>query len=283
MSSGIYNGLNDGMLNGQNDGLLTGTANGLYSNINNSLEKETIKLISVGVFSSNEIIAVNTLIKSLKSNSLWSSLNAIYPFVGGTAITHKWNLKNPQDTTAAFRLAFSGSWTHSSTGALPNGVNAYADTYYSTTTNAAQDASSMGIYLRTNTDGAKVDMGAWISNSNSSQILAKFSNTLYGAINSVGLGNTTSNTSSTGFYIVSRTGTNAGTVAKNTTQINLTETSVAHTNTIYLGARNNSGTAFAYSDREIAFAFMGTGLTAAQCTTLYTIVQTYQTTLGRQV
>ena len=61
MSSGIYNGLNDGMLNGQNDGLLTGTANGLYSNINNSLEKETIKLISVGVFSSNEIIAVTHL------------------------------------------------------------------------------------------------------------------------------------------------------------------------------------------------------------------------------
>ena len=31
-------------------------------------------------------------------------MKAIYPFVGGTATTHKFNLKDPADINAAFRL-----------------------------------------------------------------------------------------------------------------------------------------------------------------------------------
>ena len=71
--------------------------------------------------------AVCTLVTSLKSANLWTKLNAIYPMVGGTATTCKFNLKNPADTNAAFRLNFVGGWVFSSNGALPNGVNTYAD------------------------------------------------------------------------------------------------------------------------------------------------------------
>jgi hypothetical protein len=38
-----------------------------------------------------------------------------------------------------------------------------------------------------------------------------------------------------------------------------------------------------FNNRECAFAFMGDGLTDAEASSLYTIVQKYQTTLGRQV
>jgi len=50
--------------------------------------------------------------------------------VGGTANSHKFNLKNPVDSNAAFRLNFVGPWVHSSTGAKPNGLSTYADTFY---------------------------------------------------------------------------------------------------------------------------------------------------------
>jgi hypothetical protein len=74
-------------------------------------------------------IAINTLTTDLKNAGLWSKMKAIYPFVGGTASTHRWNLKDPRNVDAAFRLTFSGGWTHSSTGADPNGTNASADTF----------------------------------------------------------------------------------------------------------------------------------------------------------
>ena len=46
--------------------------------------------------------AICGLVTSMKNDGTWAKCNAIYPFVGGTAITHKFNLKNPLDTNAAF-------------------------------------------------------------------------------------------------------------------------------------------------------------------------------------
>ena len=73
--------------------------------------------------------AINTLVVDLKGYSIWTKMKALYPFVGGTATTHKFNLKNPLDTNAAFRASFVGGITHSSTGVKGNGINAYFDTW----------------------------------------------------------------------------------------------------------------------------------------------------------
>ena len=81
-------------------------------------------LTAAGITDSTIISAINTLVVSLKNFGIWTKMRAIYPFVGGTALTHKWNLKDPRDLDIAFRLVFSGGWTHSSTGALANGTNA---------------------------------------------------------------------------------------------------------------------------------------------------------------
>jgi hypothetical protein len=39
----------------------------------------------------------------------------------------------------------------------------------------------------------------------------------------------------------------------------------------------------AYDNRNLAFGFFGIGLTTGEQSTLYTAIQTFQTTLGRQV
>jgi len=85
-----------------------------------------------GLTGATNLNAVNQLVLDLKAASIWTKMKAIYPFVGGTAALHKWNLKDPRDLDAAYRLVFNGGWTHSSTGALPNGTNAYANTFFNT-------------------------------------------------------------------------------------------------------------------------------------------------------
>jgi hypothetical protein len=60
-------------------------------------------LTATGITDPTITSAINTLVISLKNDGVWSRMVAIYPFVGGTADTHKYNLKNPQDTDAAFR------------------------------------------------------------------------------------------------------------------------------------------------------------------------------------
>ena len=88
-----------------------------------------------GLTGATNLSAINQLVIDLKGFGIWTKMKAIYPFIGGTASLHKWNLKNPLDTDAAFRLVFNGGWTHSSTGALPNGTNAYANTFYNLSIN----------------------------------------------------------------------------------------------------------------------------------------------------
>jgi hypothetical protein len=74
--------------------------------------------------------AINTLVVDLKNNGTWDKYYAIYPFIGGTAATHKWNLKDPRDLNASYRLTFHGTWTHNAMGAKGDGVNGtYADTH----------------------------------------------------------------------------------------------------------------------------------------------------------
>ena len=86
-------------------------------------------ITAAGLTNPTQQRAVNTLVLSLKANNIWTKMRAIYPFVGGTASTHKWNLKNPLDTNAAFRLVFFGGMTHSANGIQGNGTNSYANTF----------------------------------------------------------------------------------------------------------------------------------------------------------
>lgn len=97
---------------------------------------------SSGITDVTQKIAINDLVVGLKADGLWTSMNAIYPFVGGTATTHKWNLKDPRDLDAAYRLQFNGGVTHDVNGITGNGVNSSVFTFNFS-------AISIGVYSRT--------------------------------------------------------------------------------------------------------------------------------------
>ena len=238
--------------------------------------------------------AINTLVVGLKNASLWTKMKAIYPFVGGTATTHKWNLKDPRDLDAAYRLAFFGAWTHSSTGALPNGTNAYADSFITPSINLNANSTHASYYSRTNvTTNAGTEIGTWYSGYNygielnlyrsvAAQKTAAIINSGGGAAQING----GSVTPTTGLLVGSRTSNSNGFVSKNGATIGTNTTTVTtqlSTFKIYLGAANNFGTAGAYSNKESAFASIGDGITEAEATTLNTLVTNFETTLGRNV
>ena len=90
--------------------------------------------------------AINTLVVDLKGYSIWTKMKALYPFVGGDATKHSFNLKNP----AQFQINWSGGVTHSSNGVLFGGVNGYGNTNYNLSINSTANNISAGTYSRTN-------------------------------------------------------------------------------------------------------------------------------------
>ena len=52
-------------------------------------------LTAAGITDATITSAINTLVVDLKGYNIWTKMKAVYPFVGGTAAAHKFNLKNP--------------------------------------------------------------------------------------------------------------------------------------------------------------------------------------------
>ena len=245
-------------------------------------------ITAAGITDSTQQAAINILVTSLKSASLWTKFNAIYPFVGGTATSHKINLINPADTNAAFRLVFTGGWTHSSTGALPNGTNAFANTFLIPTTVLATNAHSSTVYLRNNSTNSGIDIGSQSSSGASFYLRARFTDgNLYGtSLNVTGNAIIVANPTANQMYTLSRTSATSFIAYKNAAVLGsnvVLNTGLLPNNVMYLGASNFEGSTQFYSNREIAYASIGADLSGAEVSSYYTIVQQFQTTLSRQV
>ena len=241
----------------------------------------TAFIAAAGITNLTQAAAISTLVNDLKTYGLWTKMKALYPMVGGNATSHKFNLKDPRDVDAAYRLAFSVTgWTHTSTGAKPNGTSAYANTFLAPNA-MGQNNAHLSSYSRTNNDGVFTDIGS-VSFSYSS----RYNNLSYAYMNT-----TSGNPSgyfydSSGFFIGNRTTSTVQILFRNTVkQVNGSNGSITPSSTnIYIGAGNTAnGTPSYFSNRETAFASVGDGLSDTEATNFYNSVQKFQTTLGRQI
>jgi hypothetical protein len=243
-------------------------------------------LNAASITSYTQANAVNTLVVDLKSAGVWSKMKALYPFVGGSATSHKFNLKDPRDVDAAFRLVFVGGWTHTSTGAKPNGTNGYANTYLVPSARYTDSNSiSIGFYSRTNISENSNDIGSMQSELKSIGIQTRWTdNKIYGvcyddSVRAI----IVNNLDSTGFFTLSRTTSTSLRLYKNETTLGSytnTVTGSLPTNQINLGSYNGL---MHFSTREQALAFIGDGLSDGEASSFYTAVQKFQTSLGRQI
>ena len=236
-------------------------------------------------------MAICNLVAQLKADNLWNKLDAIYPMVGGSATTHKFNLKNPSDTNAAFRLLFSGGWTHDANGATPNGVNAWANTFWKP-------------YQRTNTLNISFGFSSQTQNQTVTQVFGCASGVVFASMGLAVLaapnggwsivGNHTailfSNFATTGFFLIRSTGTTFREVYRNGISLSInTTTSPSATLpgdvTFTFGARRiNAVTTQFYTTHKMAFGFLGaTQLTNADALALSSAEAAFQTALGRYI
>ena len=293
---------------------------GIISSSGASFDADALAFITAASITDNtQKTAINTLVTDLKLYNIWTKMKAIYPFVGGTASAHKFNLKDPRDSNAAFRLNFFGGWTHSSTGALPNGTTAYANTYLNPYVVFGNNQAILPIdsthslvhvskYSRTNSittaikyDGVYSGSGigerpmilGWDSNTRPNGLAAINGGVYSGSYAFVTLGNR-----SDGYHVINR---NAFTLLKsfrNNTLISTNTTDIRSYNgglqdnvnpnqVFFIGARNDSYDynlrPFAYNNFETAFQSIGDGLSDTEVSNLYTAVQAFNTTLSRNI
>ena len=240
-------------------------------------------LAAANISDSTTTTAINNLVLDLKNAGLWTKLKALYPFVGGTAAKHKWNLKDPRDLDAAFRLTFSGSVTQNSNGVTGNGTDGYYNTYINPSVNMSQNDVSGFVYARTN--ATNVDFGAFTTNGfQSSGRNPSNQFTTRCMSSSAGISTAPASTDSIGFWTISRTSSANYVKSKNKTHTTITNTSVAPPNANIFGlCLNSSGTPGFYTSRNQALVGFASGLTTAEIDDLVDINETFQTTLGRFV
>jgi hypothetical protein len=246
-------------------------------NITDLLRRKTAKSTFVqaaGLTDPTHISAVNQLETDLKSNNLWDKMIAVYPFVGGTAHAHKFNLIDPRDADAAFRLTITG------------GVNDSAGHKISTTSIKTNCIASGYFYDNTNAHismySSSIPTNLFVGCHHSDPVSFRLMNsTIYHAdiIGSFANGRVQSTqiTDVAGFLVGSRTSnTNATLWRKGSKLATSSQTNVN-------GSAPDKVIEISGNDVVVSFTSIGFGLTDAEVTALNTIVQDYQTTLSRKI
>ena len=243
-------------------------------------------ITATGITDATQITAVNNLVLGLKSNNIWTKMKAIYPMVGGTATTHKFNLKDPRDLDAAFRLTFASGWTHSANGMQSNTAT-FANTFLNMSTQITSVNSwAVGFYSNLWVAGG-VDLGADTGTNNFYLTTKSY---LFGATTARFQTSTSlafSDLTGIGFFLGSRNSNINAKIYKNGIEVGNSVTvnggTFANFN-VYLSALNRNGTASFGTNVRYAFCFIANAnFNATEQANFYTAVQLFQTTLGRQV
>jgi len=217
--------------------------------------------------------AINQLVLDLKSNSIWSKMTAIYPFVGGTGTTHKYNLKNPLDTDAAHRITYTGAGgpAHSSDGIRFAGSSG-GNTYIIPSSHMTLNNTCISLSSTTNIDAS----GADLQSSGCIAFYIRAFGGIYSDMYNVLGGDGrlfVSNSNSVGFFVTSR-------LAGPLYNVYVNGTSVA-SSTVTAGSLGGNNLLFLTSNRIFNFCTVGLGLTSGEVATLTTIKSNFNTALGR--
>lgn len=242
---------------------------------------------------SDELIinAVNNLVISLKSEALWEKIKAFYPFVGGTSLTTKFNLKNPLDTDEAFRITWNGTINFDSSGVKGDGSTGYGDTHFTPSINSVKDNIGLIVVTGENLKNSSyVDMGSqhvstgqfYFNSSTASAALGR----IYGTTNDVtGQNPGSTNHSSKGAWYMQRIGETNLSLYKNGGLINVdtgtTSAQASPTRPVYILAHNNNGILATPSARLIHLIGITEGITQEEIAELQLILERFLKESGK--
>lgn len=214
--------------------------------------------------------------------SVYQPVLGVNNYSTNVAAQMKFNLVNPQDSDAAFRLAFSGGWTYSTNGAQPNGTNGYADTFLIPSTNLTESSKHLSFYLRTDNlpiNADPINIGALSGTQRDFLLHSRVS--INGQLSSVLATNLITNP--LGYSLITRSSI-TNNLFKNNSKVNTASgAGTSSTGKIFVGSLNLNGGSYGFTNNQLALASIGDGLSDAEAAVLYQLIQDYQTTLSRQV
>lgn len=247
---------------------------------------------AIDKFLPKEIIAINYLVRSLKEEGLWDKFIAIYPFIGRTAELHSYNLIS----SSSWQITWYGTVSHNAYGVAGDGSTGYGNIapiidLFPAHNSGSQHAS---VYIYSNPtsfqSGRNTDANdgtvfiflvadsTWVTTTTlmrGSIFRNDWNNPRRTGFTSVVGFFAASNLPSAPSQILRANGTNRsfaianGATAPTTQQFDI--------------LRNSRGNATDYGDARINFYSLGSYLTEDQLIQLETIVQNYQTILGRAI
>ena len=231
--------------------------------------------------------AVNQFVLDLKEDSIWTNILYAYPFVGGTGTAHKWNLKDPQDTDAAYRLDFGTDITHNSSGIIGSAGTAqtFADTHYNPHAVSATQ-HTIALYFNqglTANPSSWYDYGAF-DGAEDNMITMGFNNktTFYVCWDGTSYKTTTAGTYGNSVYAGSSDGSTSYIYQDGVELTSASQTFDPSNRSYYLLANHRSSGASSASGRGIGIAIAySVGLDATGHSNLSTAITTCMTTLGR--
>jgi hypothetical protein len=250
-----------------------------FGNRNACPAEAELYFTNAGITNATEKSAWCTFVSRAKNEfNIYSKLLVAYPMLGGTATTCKYNAITPTDADASYRAVFFGGWTFSSTGALPNGTNAYADTKFKATNYIADTSAGFTFVSRTNSNGTEIEFGAFYEN----VLEIRTAGTTYFICNGSVYGSF-ADANSIGAYTVVRDNSANHKCYKDGVLKATNPAVVAGVFPVdfYFGAVNYGVSAQYYSTKECALLLIHSALTATEVANLNTLISEFKTTLGR--
>jgi hypothetical protein len=228
---------------------------------------------------------ITQMVEGMKSIGVWDGMKAVYPMVGNTAFKNKFNLKDPRDLNAAFRLVFFNNPIHNATGVVWNGSNQYANTFLTPSISLSATSTHISYYTPTNSiSGIQIPMGAASSSGGTRNFQLNLTSANYNSGGPTSLTIYTPTTTN-GYTLGTRTSINAQAVfykgdkiATNTFNGDNSLSLVP----LFIGVRNNDSTPGFYSTHTASFASIGAGLTDNQAQRLSHLIYYLQGILNRQ-
>jgi hypothetical protein len=224
--------------------------------------------------------AINTFYLGCKSDGFYTKIKGMWLLNWGAAAGCKWNLVNPLDLDAAYRIVWNGGWVFSSSGATPNGVNAWANTFLVSQGTLGLNSTSFGVYSRTDVDRLAPSIGNVTGGATGEASLwLRYQNSLIARINTSAFINP-ANPDSRGLILVNRINSTQVTVQIRGTQTTFTNASQnTYTAPFQLGGVNPNF----FDTKQQTFAYVSDGLTSTEMTNFQSRVQTLMTYFGIQV
>lgn len=228
--------------------------------------------------------AINDFFVGLKDDGVYNKIYAMYLPIWSNAANNKWNLIDPRDLDAAFRLSFFGGITHDSFGFKGNGTNGYANTHINYL-NEGYDVANYHASMYINNDSnVGIDYGADVSPGTTQfYFTSKTSLVSDRSVFRTESGLSVLDPNSLGYYIGNRQSLNVKQVWKNNSIIASSTNTAGESFQNFeatLGALNRDGTPSFYSGKRFAFFTAGEGLSNTESNNLYSRVSTLMTYFG---